>query len=494
MELGVTGTILLTLCVTFILYIFTYRRNWRSKNLPPGPPTLPALGTVLHVSTTELPQSLVKLSKQYGPVLTIFLGNSPMVVLVGYDCVKEAFVDHSDVFSARGNTFFAHSVFKDYGIVLSNGERWKMLRRFSLTTLRNFGMGKRGIVERIQEESNFLVERFRSNGENLFDPTDSLRLAVSNVICSIVFGERFDYTDEKFTTLLSLLQELFSLLASPWGILLNLFPKTSSYIPGPHKKVFTNLDKLKEFVLQAVEDHKKTIDMNCPRDFIDSFLIKMEEEKEKPNTEFHFENLFGTVMDLFSAGTETTSTTLKYALLILLKYPDVARKIQEEIDNVIGQSRSPAPEDRNSLPYTDAVIHEIQRFADIIPLGIPHAATKDTVFRGYNIPKDTMVSPLLTAVLKDPKYFKEPEKFDPAHFLDGNGNFKNNEAFIPFSIGKRSCLGEGLARMEIFLMLITILQKLNLKSNKAPEDLEITPKPGTGGTIARTYELYVEPR
>ncbi|XP_071981294.1 cytochrome P450 2C8-like [Engystomops pustulosus] len=494
MELGVTGTILLVLCVTVVLYVFTWRRKIRSKNLPPGPPTLPVLGTLLHVSVTELPKSLVQLSKTYGPVFTIFIGNTPMVVLAGYDCVKEALVDHSDVFSARGNAFFSSAVFKDYGIALSNGDRWKQLRRFSLTTLRNFGMGRRGIEERIQEEARFLVERFRNNGEHLFDPSDSLRLAVSNVICSIVFGERFDYEDEKFMTLLSLLQEQSTILASASGIILNLLPSASKYIPGPHRKVFTNIDNLKGFIRQAVENHKKSIDANCPRDFIDSFLIKMEEEKDKPNTEFHFENLFGSVMDLFTAGIETTSTTLKYALLILLKYPDEARKMQAEIDKVIGQSRCPAMEDRSNMPYTNAAIHEIQRFADIIPLGLAHAASKDTVFRGYNIPKDTIVSPLLTSILKDPKYFEQPEVFDPAHFLDENGHFKNNEAFLPFSTGKRSCLGEGLARMEIFLMLTALLQNFNLKSNKAPEDLEVSPEPGTGGLVARKYQLYVEPR
>ncbi|XP_018422658.1 PREDICTED: cytochrome P450 2A5-like [Nanorana parkeri] len=494
MELGVTGSIALAVCVSLIVYFFSWKKKLRSRNLPPGPPTLPLLGTILHMSTTEMHQSLKKLSKKYGPVLTIYIGNEPMVVLVGYDCVREALIDHSDVFSTRGNTFFAKAMLKDYGVVLSNGERWQQLRRFSLTTLRNFGMGKRGIAERIQEEAHFLVEEFKKNGENLFDPSDILHLAVSNIICSIVFGERFDYKDEKFINLLFMMKEILNTIASKWGILLNLFPKTSLYIPGPHQKIFTNFRKVKNFIMESVDHHKKTIDMNCPRDFIDSFLIKMEEEKENSNTEYHIDNLFATVKDLFNAGIETTGSTLKSALLILLKHADVARKMQEEIDNVIGQSRSPSMEDRIRMPYTDAVIHEIQRFADIVPLGIPHSASKDTVFQGYSIPKDTTVSPLLSSVLKDPKYFRNPEKFDPGHFLDEHGQFKNNKAFIPFSIGKRNCLGEGLAQMEIFLFLTTILQKLDFKTNRAPEDIEITPEPGKNGVIVRSYQMYVEPR
>ncbi|XP_068106793.1 cytochrome P450 2A5-like isoform X2 [Hyperolius riggenbachi] len=444
MAMGITGTLLLAVCISLIVYFFTKKRKMRWKNMPPGPPPLPILGTIMHMSTKEMPQSLVKLSKQYGPVFTIYMANDPMVVLSGYECVKEALVDRSDAFTARASMELAFLIFKDY--------------------------------------------------DSLFDPTDLLRLAVSNVICSVVFGERFDYEDEKFMNLLNLLEEIFNKLASPWGILLNLFPKLLYCLPGPHQKVFKNTDKMKKFILQSIEYHKKTIDMNCPRDFIDSFLIKMVEEKNNPSTEFHFDNLIGTVTDLFFAGVETTSVTLRHAFLILLKRTDVTRKMQEEIDSVIGQSRCPSASDRISMPYTDAVVHEIQRFADIVPMGVARATSKDTEFRGYHIPKGTMIAPLLTSVHKDGQYFKQPEEFNPGHFLDENGGFRNSDAFLPFSIGKRSCLGEGLARMEIFLFVTTVLQKFNLKTNKAPEDIDITPEPGNNGSLPRSYHMSAESR
>ncbi|CAJ0957031.1 unnamed protein product [Ranitomeya imitator] len=288
---------------------------------------------------------LFQLSETYGPVFTIYLSSAPAVVLIGYDCVKEALIDNGNMFSFRGPSEFGDLLFKGYGVILTNGERWKQLRRFSLSTLRNFGMGKRSIEERIQEEARYLTEKRLGRmkvlyytvdftHENLppihrfehvlpgtaFDPTHLLTLAVSNVICSVVFGERFDYEDVKFRTLLTLLKEIISLMSSTWGIVTSQYlSKTLSFIPGPHQKIFTNLEKLKDFIAESWENHKVTLDPNCPRDFIDCFLIKMEEEKSNPKTEFHFDNLFGTVMDLFFAGTETTSTTLKNGLLYLLK-------------------------------------------------------------------------------------------------------------------------------------------------------------------------------
>ncbi|NXG67809.1 CP2H1 protein, partial [Hemiprocne comata] len=220
-----------------------------------------------------------------------------------------------------------------------------------------------------------------------FNPGNFLIHAVSNIICSVVFGDRFDYEDKKFLTLIELLNENNNLQGSLQAQLYNFFPTVMEFLPGPHQRMIKNIEEVDKFTLEIIAEHQETRDPSCPRDFIDAFLNKMDQEKGISHSNFTIETLSRTTLDLFLAGTGTTSLTLRYGLVILQKYPEIVEKIQVEIDRVIGRDRSPCMADRSQMPYTDAVVHEIQRFIDFLPFNVPHAVTKDTKFRDYFIPK-----------------------------------------------------------------------------------------------------------
>ncbi|XP_064409143.1 cytochrome P450 2K1-like [Latimeria chalumnae] len=144
---------------------------------------------------------------------------------------------------------------------------------------------------------------------------------------------------------------------------------------------------------------------------------------------------------------------------------------------VIGCERSAVSEDRKDMPYTNAVMYEIQRFANIVPMGLPHQTSTDVHFRGYFLPKETQIIPLLTSVLYDKTQWEKPEEFYPSHFLDAEGKFVKKDAFMPFSAGRRICVGENLAKMEFFLFFVTLLQifKFSPPPGVTERDLDLTP-------------------
>ncbi|XP_057610932.1 cytochrome P450 2B1-like [Chionomys nivalis] len=480
--------LLLVLLVSFLLLLVRGHPKARG-HLPPGPCPLPLLGNLLQMDRGGLLNSFMQLREKYGDVFTVYLGPRPVIMLCGTEAIREALVDQAEAFSGRGTVAVVEPIVQGYGVIFANGERWKALRRFSLATMRDFGMGKRTVEERIQEEARCLVEELRKSQGAPLDPTFLFQCITANIICSIVFGERFDYKDRQFLRLLDLFYQTFSLISSFSSQVFELFSGFLKYFPGAHKQIFKNVQEILDYIGHNVEKHRTTLDPSNPRDFIDTYLLRMEKEKSKQHTEFHHQNLMISVLSLFFAGTETSSTTLRYGFLLMLKYPHVAEKVQKEIDQVIGSHRPPTLDDRTKMPYTEAVIHEIQRFADLVPIGVPHKVTKDTLFQGYLLPKNTEVYPILSAALHDPRYFEQPDAFNPDHFLDASGTLKKNEAFMPFSIGKRICLGEGIARNELFLFFTTILQNFSVSSPVPPKDIDLRPKESGFGKMPPTYQI-----
>ncbi|XP_062070351.1 cytochrome P450 2C1-like isoform X2 [Lepus europaeus] len=425
--------VVLGLCLSCLLLLSHWKQSSEKRRLPPGPTPFPILGNIVQLGFKDISKSLTILSEVYGPVFTVYLGTRPTVVICGYDAVKEALVDLGEEFSGRIVFPLTAKVKKGFGIIFSNGKRWKETRRFSLMTLRNFGMGKKSIEERIQEEVSCLVGELRKTSGSPCDPTFILGAAPCNVICSVIFQNRFDYRDPNFLAFIDKFNESAKILNSPWVQVCNTFPILLDWFPGSHRKMISNSTYVENYVLEKIKEHQETLDITNPRDFIDCFLIKMEQEKHNQQSEFTTENLMATVIDVFAAGTETVSTTLRYGLLLLMKHPEVTAKVQEEIERVIGRHRSPCMQDRSRMPYTDAVIHEIQRYVNLVPNNVPRATTCNITFRSYLIPKGTAVLTSLTSVLHDDKEFPNPDRFDPGHFLDASGNFKKSDYFMPFS-------------------------------------------------------------
>ncbi|XP_054831455.1 cytochrome P450 2K6-like [Eublepharis macularius] len=454
--------------------------NSSSQNLPPGPKPLPLIGNLHQLDLKRPYRTMLKLSKQYGPVFTLQTGFQKMVVLTGYETVKEALVNQADAFAERPMI----PIFEDYqkgnGVVFAHGENWKVMRRFALTTLRDYGMGKRIIEDRIVEECHCLIQKFESFKGKPFENTAIMNAAAANIIVSVLLGKRYEYEDLSFVKLLHLFNESTRLLGSPSVTLYNMFPALG-FLFGGRRTVLNNRTEVYNFIQETFIEHLKELDVNDQRSFIDAFLIRQQEEqnKNKINGFFHNGNLKAVVDDLFGAGTETTSTTLRWALLLMMKYPEIQKRVQEEITKVIG-SAEPRIEHRAKLPYTDAVVHEVQRFANIIPTNVPHATTVDVTLGGYFIPKGTHIVPLLYSVLYDETQWEKPLKFYPEHFLDSEGNFVKRDAFLPFSAGRRLCAGENLAKMELFLFFASLLQRFTFQPAPgiSKEDLDLTPAVG----------------
>ncbi|XP_068115658.1 cytochrome P450 2J6-like isoform X2 [Hyperolius riggenbachi] len=435
-----------------------------------------------------------KFSEVYGPVYSIYLGITPGVVIRGLKDIKEVLVNRGVEFADRPQNRIAEAISGTKGLVAAcYGQEWKEHRRFTLSTLRNFGLGKKSMEERIREESSYLLQEFRKNEDSPFDPHFTIDNAVSNIICFIVFGRRYDYDDSSFRNILNLVHENMKMATGIWSQLYNAFGFLKDF-PLPHQKIFKNMRTIFGFLRKVLEEHRESRVPGKPRDYIDCYLEELDKEPEDgQKSTFSDENLFSCVNDLFVAGTETTSASLEWCLVYMMAFPDIQEKCRKEIDSIRGDREHVEYEDRVRMPYTQAVLQEVQRFASVVSLGVAHAPIKDVQLNGYTIPKGTIVIIDLSSLHQDESYWKYPHEFNPENFLNKDGELIKVEAFLPFSAGPRVCLGENLARMEIFLFLTTLLTHFEVHwpdPNSAP-DL----KPVFGiSQVPKRFKMRLVPR
>ncbi|KAM9384581.1 cytochrome P450 2J6-like [Pholidichthys leucotaenia] len=469
-----------------------YIKNRQPAGFPPGPWGLPIVGNLFSLDYSRAHENMIQLSEKYGNVFSLRMGQRWNVVLNGIEILKEALVTQGGIVEERPRLPLREERTHGLGIILSSGLIWKQQRRFALSTLKYFGFGKRSLEPVIVDEFTHCAKDFRNYKGKPFNPHITLHNAVSNIICSLVFGHRFEYGDKKFIKLMQLLGQSIQIQGSIWAQLYNSFPQLMKYLPGTHEIVKKNFNDVKAFIGEEMNEHRKTWDPSDSRDYIDCYLNEIQTNKGQNGSTFSEENLIVCVLDLFVAGSETTSTTLRWAFLYMAKYPEIQEKVQAEIDREIGQSRPPSMEDRAKLPYTDAVIHEVQRMGNIVPLSLPHVTNREVQLGGYTIPKGVEIIPNLTSVLFDKNEWETPHTFNPKHFLNEEGKFVKRAAFIPFSAGKRICLGENLARMELFLFFTSFMQHFTFSM---PAGVKPVLDYDFGITLApKPYEICAIPR
>uniref|UniRef100_A0A8C6R634 Cytochrome P450 n=1 Tax=Nannospalax galili TaxID=1026970 RepID=A0A8C6R634_NANGA len=426
---GLWPLVVFTAIFLLLVDLMHRRQRWTAR-YPPGPVSLPLLGNMLQMDFKNIPDSMYKLQLRYGSMFSLQMSQKPVVVINGLNAVQEVLVNCGEDTKQRTTwPVLGHTECLSAGVVFAHyGPEWREQRRFS---------------EWVTEEAGCLSAAFADHKGRPFNPYTLLNKATCNVI-SLIFARRFEYEDPYFIKMLKVMNESLKVVAGFIPEVLNAFPILLR-IPSLTDKVFREQKVVMDMIDEVVSEHKMTQDpAQPPRDLTDAFLVEMEKAKGKPESSFTDENLCIVVGELFGAGILTTSTTLTWALLLMIPYPQThnVRRVQQETDEVIGQARRPEMADQEQMPFTNTVIHkvhiEVHRFL---------------------IPKGTRLIANLSLVMKDERAWEKPRCFHPEHFLDSQGGFVKPEAFVPFSAA--ACLGELLAHMELFLFFTCLLQRFS---------------------------------
>nr|XP_039271654.1 cytochrome P450 2C31-like isoform X3 [Styela clava] len=476
-----TGALLIVL--TTSLFLLWYRRDSR---LPPGPRGIPILGILPFLGSNPT-KKLTEWTNEYHGACTMRIGRTDTVVLANYGSIYDVLIRQAAKMGARADLTVPDAANKGIGIVFATPKISEIHRPFTLQTFRRnqvqtqmvfiifiavhtfvgtiilrLGVGKNTMEARIQQEASYLVKAIQDKEENPFDPSRLFLYAAFNISCLITMGERYSYDDK-------ILEHMGSKLVD--GLRENgiyvLLIGSSKYLPhfAPFKAVMKryldDFNNVVDFFKTKVKEHETTYDENEMRDYIDMFLEEM--KKQNPDPTFHKDQLLIALHNIMEAGSQTLSCTLSWCMIALLKYPKYYHILRNEIDFVVGCDRKVSLADRKNMPRTLAFYHELMRRCTLVKTCLRQTVEDGVVVNGYKLPKDTQIRVLPSAVHNDPKCFPDPEKFCPERFIDPeDGSFQKSKYWMPFSIGKRDCIGEQLAQMELFILLVTVIQNFDI--------------------------------
>uniref|UniRef100_A0A3Q0SUV5 Cytochrome P450, family 17, subfamily A, polypeptide 1 n=1 Tax=Amphilophus citrinellus TaxID=61819 RepID=A0A3Q0SUV5_AMPCI len=466
--------VFMAVSLTLLALQFKFRMCARGPGELPCLPALPLIGSLLSLQSPSPPHVLFKeLQVKYGHTYSLMMGSHNVIVINQHVHAKEVLLKKGKTFAGRPRTVTT-DVLTRGGKDIAFGDysaTWKFHRKIVHGALCMFGEGSASIEKIICAQAQSLCSTMSEAAAFglALDLAPELTRAVTNVICSLCFNSSYCRGDPEFEAMLRYSQGIVDTVAK--DSLVDIFPWLQIF-PNADLSLLKQCVSIRDKLLQRkYDEHKADYNDHVQRDLIDA-LLRAKRSAENNNTaEISVESvglsddhLLMTVGDIFGAGVETTTTVLKWAITYLIHHPEVQSRIQHELDRKVGDNRTPQLTDRGNLPYLEATIREVLRIRPVAPLLIPHVALCDTSIGDFTVRKGARVIINLWSLHHDDKEWKNPELFDPGRFLnsEGTGLTIPSSSYLPFGAGLRVCLGEALAKMELFLFLSWILQRFTL--------------------------------
>ncbi|KAH0619886.1 hypothetical protein JD844_014272 [Phrynosoma platyrhinos] len=479
-------------CLLLVIIKSYWQRIPAGLKRLPGPKGYPLIGNILDLGKNPH-LTLTQMSQKYGDVMQIYLGTRPVLVLSGLETIRQALIKQGEDFAGRPDLYSFQFIGDGQSLTFSRSpaEVWRARRKVAQNALKVFSTAASPtsstcpLEEFVSKEADYLVMKFQElmKEKNSFEPYRYLVVSVVNVICAMCFGRRYDHEDQELLRIVNLNNEFGAAAAA--GNPADFIP-VLQYLPSSTMKSFKALNQqFDALVGRIVKEHYVSFDKNNLRDITDSLIDYCQNKNMDMNANIQLsdQNIVHIVSDIFGAGFDTVTTGLSWCLMYLVTYPEMQKKIQEEIEHRWADSAE---------GYISFLLPETSA---IISFGVT-STTKDTALNGFYIPKETCVFVNQWQVNHDPKLWKDPSAFNPERFLaaDGTGiNRAESEKILTFGLGKRKCIGDNIGKWELFLFLTILVQKLEF-SLCSSEKVDITPQYGLTMKCKRCEDFQIKPR
>ncbi|KAL9264094.1 Cytochrome P450 736A117-like protein [Drosera capensis] len=481
-----------------LLFILHKTKPAKRKNLPPSPPKLPIIGN-LHQLGTHPHRSLQSLSRKFGELMLLHLGNRPALVVSSASVAQEIMKTHDIIFSTRPHlTIPSKLVYNAKDVSFAPyGEYWRQMR--SITVLQLLSNHRVGTFREVRrEEMALMIETITKMGHKPVDVSEMLVIYTNDVVCRVAFGRKYSGERDGDADFKEVLKEFVELIGSfhvgdyiPWLAWIHRLNGLDSRVD----KVVRRFDHFLEGVVEEhtarLKKYKNSGDADkkeIVKDFVD-VLLDIQRDKTL-GFPIDRDSIKGLLLDVFAAGTDTTYTVLEWAMTEILRHPQTMKKLQAEIRGLVGTEEI-TESNLEKMKYLKAVIKETLRLHPPIPLLVPRESSQDIKINGYDIPAGTQVITNAWAIHRDPASWKEPDKFRPERFLNSTVDFKGQDFhLIPFGAGRRGCPGTAFAIANNELVLANIMHKFDWALPDGVDAATLDMRESTGLTIHRKSPLF----